>query len=351
MTIRIGMIGAGQIAHGHCSEVASSKGTELAAIADLSKKRREALAESFEIPYTTAKWEDIVADKSIDAVTIALPNSLHAKVSAAALRAGKHVHLDKPFTVSLREANQVAAAAKKSGKVLMVGMNMRYRPDSQGLRNAISKGMLGDIYHARTFWYRRSGAPKFGTWFVNKKLSGGGCLLDIGVHYLDLSLFLIDNWDPISVTGHATGTFGHTGVGEGGWGQSDRKKSIKFDVDDGAHGFIKFRNGATLELGVSWVQHQKEGNSQGVELYGTKAGASLDAGEIYRPKGAKREYETLPIPAAPKSKLRGSRITDWLDAIKGKRSPLCTPEQALVVQKILDAIYKSSTTGREVRFK
>ncbi|MFC1601525.1 Gfo/Idh/MocA family protein [Candidatus Sumerlaeota bacterium] len=351
MTIRVGMIGAGQIACSHCEEIAGYKGAELAAVADLSRKRREALAEEFKIPWATAKWEDVVADKTIDAVTIALPNSLHAPVSAAALKAGKHVHLDKPFTVTLREANQVAATAKKSRKVLMVGMNMRYRPESQGLRNAIARGMLGDIYHARTYWYRRAGAPKFGTWFVNKELAGGGCLLDIGVHYLDLSLYLIDNWDPVSVTGRVTGMFGHKGVGEGGWGQSDRKKSIKFDVEDGAHGFIKFRNGMTLELGVSWAQHQSEGNMQGVELYGAKAGASLDASEIYRPKGAKGEYEIRQIPAAPKSKLRSTRIVDWLDAIKGKREPICSVEQALVVQKILDAIYKSSATGREVRFK
>ena len=350
MTIRVGMIGAGQIAGNHCNDVAGYKGAEVACVADLSKPRREALAEKFGIPCTTAKWEAIIADKSIDAVSIALPNSLHAPVSLAALRAGKHVHLDKPFAINVREAKSVVAAAKKQNKVFMVGMNMRYRADSQGLQHAIEKGKLGDIYHVRTYWYRRSGSPKFGTWFVNKKLAGGGCLLDIGVHYLDVSLFMIDNWEPVSVTGVVSTHFGDKGLGEGGWGHSDVKKSIPFDVEDDAHGFIRFRNGATLELGVSWARHQNEGNACGVEIYGTKASASLDANEIYRPvKPRSKAYETLAIPAVPKSKKRSTRMVDFLDAIKGRHQPLCTPEQAVVVQKILDAIYKSAATGREVR--
>jgi predicted dehydrogenase len=350
MTIRVGMIGAGQIASNHCSDIANYKGAEVVCVADLSKPRREALAEKFGIPCTTAKWENIIADKSIDAVSIALPNSLHAPVSMAALKAGKHVHLDKPFAMNLREAKPVVAAAKKNKKVFMLGMNMRYRADSQGLQHAIGKGTLGDIYHVRTFWYRRAGSPKFGTWFVNKKLSGGGCMLDIGVHYLDVALFMMDNWEPVSVTGKVSTKFGHKGLGEGGWGQSDRKKSIKFDVEDDAHGFIKFKNGATLELGVSWIRHQPTGNDCGVEIYGTKASASLDDNAIYRPVKARgKEYETLEIPSVPKAKKRTTRMADFLDAIKGRREPISVPEQSLVVQSILDAIYKSSETGREVR--
>ncbi len=350
MTIRVGMIGAGQIAHNHCSDVANYRGAEVVTVADLSKPRREALAEKFSVSSTTSKWEDVVADKSIDAVSVALPNSLHAPVCLAALKAGKHVHLDKPFATNLREAKPVVAAAKRKDKVFMVGMNMRYRADSQGLQHAIGKGMLGDIYHVRTHWYRRSGSPKFGTWFVNKELAGGGCLLDIGVHYLDVSLFMIDNWEPVSVTGVVSTRFGNKGLGEGGWGHSDRKTSIKFDVEDDAHGFIKFKNGATLELGVSWARHQGAGNECGVEIYGTKASASLDDNAIHRPVRARsKEYETIEIPSVPKSKKRTTRMDDFLDGIKGRRQPICTPEQALVVQKILDAIYKSSETGREVR--
>lgn len=352
MTIRVGMIGAGAIAPAHCMEVAAHRNAEMVAVADLSKVRREELADQFGISRTVSGWKKIVTDKSIDAVTIALPNHLHAPVSIAALKAGKHVHLEKPFALNLHEAKRVAAAAEKSGKTFMVGMNQRYRAECQGLRNTIARGRLGDIYHARTFWHRRAGAPRFGTWFVSKKLGGGGCMLDIGVHYLDLALYLIDNWDPVSVTGRVTTMFGHKGLGEGGWGRSDRKKSIKFNVDDNACGLIKFRNGATLELGASWVRHQATASDNTVEIYGTRAAANLDANEIYRPKRSpKGEYETIPIPPAPKSKRRPSRIWDWLDGIAGKREPMCMLDQVLVVQKLLDAIYKSSDTGREVRFK
>lgn len=349
------MIGAGGIAKHHCKDIAAYRGAELVSVADISKERREALADEFGIANTTAKWQDLVKDKEVDAITIALPNYLHAPVSIAALKAGKHVHLDKPFAMNLGEAKRVAAAAKKSRKVFMVGMNQRYGADAQALRNAVAKGMLGDIYHARALWCRRSGSPRFGTWFVSKKLSGGGCMLDIGVHALDLVLYIMDNWSPVSVSGRVTTTFGPTAKGAGGWGKSDAKKSIKFNVDDEAHAFIKFRNGATLELGASWIRHQKSGAERDLIVYGTKACAEIRAAEgdkIYRPSRKKQgEYEGIDIPAAPKSKARNSRITDWLDGVAGKRKPLCTVKQALTVQKILDGVYKSSKTGREVRLK
>lgn len=351
MTIKVGMIGAGAIANDHCASIAKYKGAEVAAVADLSADRRNELKQKYGIAREYGKWEELVADRELDAVAIALPNALHAPVSLAALQAGKHVLLDKPFAMNYGEASRIAAAAKRKRKVLMLGMNQRYRPESQALRALAARGDLGEIYHARAYWCRRSGSPKFGTWFVSKTLAGGGCLLDIGVHYLDLALYLMDNWAPVSVTGQVYGKFGHRGIGEGGWGKSDRSASIKFDVEDFAAAFVKFRNGATLELNVSWVVHQEEKNRNNVELHGTEAGAALVPLKLFRPAREKGEYEvvmpqnvTIPHPYE-------NRQANWLDAIAGKDKPLCTVEQALVVQRILDAIYQSSKTGREVRLR
>jgi len=350
MTIRVGMIGAGAIAGDHCHNINNYKGAKMVAVAELSRERREQLKKNFNMEKDYERWQDLVADPDIDAVAIALPNALHAPVSLAALNAGKHVLLDKPFALNYAQAKKVADAAKKNKKVMMVGMNQRFRQDSQTLRAIIARGDLGEIYHVKSYWYRRTGSPKFGTWFVNKKLSGGGCLLDIGVHFLDLGLFLMDNWNPVSVTGRVYSKFGPRGIGEGGWGKSDRDKKLKFDVEDFATGLIKFRNGATLELNVSWILHQEQWDRNNEELYGTKAGAILAPLKLFRASAKQKgEYEVVAPQNVKIPHRYENRQFNWLDAILGKDKPLCTLDQALVVQKILDAIYKSSDTGREVR--
>ncbi|MEI8243493.1 MAG: Gfo/Idh/MocA family oxidoreductase [bacterium] len=350
MSIRVGMIGAGAIANDHCHNINRYKGAEVTAVADLSRERGEDLKKNFPtIGKVYEQWKDLVANPDIDAVAIALPNALHAPVSLAAIRAGKHVLLDKPFALNYREAKEVVAAAKKNRRVLMLGMNQRYREDAQMMRAIVARGELGEIYHAKAFWYRRMGSPKFGTWFVNKKLSGGGCMLDIGVHFLDLALFLVDNWKPASVSGKVYTKFGNRGIGEGGWGKSDRNKKLVFDVDDFATALIKFRNDMTLELNISWVIHQEQKDRNNVQLFGTDAGAELAPLKLFRQSAKPGEYEVV-APQNVKIPHRfENRQFNWLDAIIGKDKPLCTVEQSLVVQKILDGIYASSASGREVR--
>jgi predicted dehydrogenase len=349
MSIKVGMIGAGAIANDHCNNLQKIPGVELVAVADLSAERRENVKTTYRMARACERWQDLVADRDLDALVIALPNAFHAPVALAALKAGKHVLLEKPFAMNAREAGQVVAAARKARKVLMVGMNQRYNPEAQSLRAVIARGELGEIYHARSVWCRRSGSPRFGTWFVNKKLAGGGCMLDIGVHMLDLTLYLMDNWSPTAVTGRVYGKFGHRGIGEGGWGKSDRNARTKFDVDDFGTGHITFRNGATLSIDISWAVHQENGNRMSAEFCGTEAGASLFPFRIFRPAKAKGEYEVVNPQDVKIPHRYVNRQANWIDAILGKDRPLCTLEQALVVQQILDGIYRSSETGREVR--
>lgn len=351
MTIKVGMIGAGGIANDHCQAIGKYDGAEVAAVADISDERRAELKAKHSIPKGYAQWQALVADKELDAVAIALPNALHAPVSIAALKAGKHVLLDKPFALSYAEARKVVDTAKQKKKVLMLGMNQRYRQDAQVVKAIVDRGELGEIYHAKAYWCRRMGSPKFGTWFVSKQLSGGGCMLDIGVHYLDLALHLMGNWEPVSVSGQVYGKFGHRGIGEGGWGKSDRSKKIKFDVEDFATALIKFKNKATLELNVSWVLHQEQGDRNNVELYGTDAGISLAPTKLCRQSKRKGEYEVVTPQDVKIAHRYQSRQANWLDAILGKDKPLCTMEQSLVVQRILDAVYASSESGKEVRLK
>lgn len=348
--VKVGMIGAGAIAINHCDGIQKHPDSEVAVVADLSLKRAREIQKKFGIKKACTKWQDIVSDPDIDAVAIALPNFLHAEVSIAALKAGKHVILDKPFAFNYKEAKKVADVAKKAKKVMMLGMNQRYRPESQAVRTMVGRGDLGEIYHAKATWLRRSGSPKFGTWFCNKKLAGGGCLLDIGVHLLDLSLFLMDNWKPVTVFGNTYTKFGNRGIGEGGWGKSDRKKGkAVFDVDDFATALIRFKNGATLDLNISWAFHQAQDNLLGCTIHGADGGANAYPLEYYRYGKRKGEYEIVKPENIPLLRKGCNRHVDWVDAILKRSKPLCTIEQSLVVQKIIDAIYKSSTTGREVR--
>ena len=351
MTIRVGMIGAGAIADDHCTSVSKYQGAELVAVSDISRERRETVKQKYGMARAYEKWQDLVADSDVDAVMIALPNALHAPVSVAALKAGKHVLLEKPFALSYREAKQVADTAKKMRKVFMLGMNLRFWPEVQSLRTIAQRGDLGEIYHAKAYWYRRTGSPKMGTWFVNKKLAGGGCMLDLGVHFLDLALYITDNWKPTCVSGQVYTKFGNRGIGEGFWGKSDCDPKLQFDVDDFATGLVKFQNGMTLEINVSWVLHQEQENRNNIQLYGTEAGADLIPVKVFRSGKNAGEYEVVKPENVRIPHRYENRQANWLDAIPGKDKPICTVEQALVVQKILDGIYESSASGKEIRIR
>ena len=344
--IRVGVIGAGAIANDHCKGVNGHAQAQVTAVADLSAARAKEIQTAYKIEKSFTRWEDLVADPAIDAVTIALPNALHAPVALAALRAGKHVLLDKPFALNATEAAEVIRASERAGKVLLLGMNQRYVDTSQMLRTIVGRGELGEVFHTRACWQRRAGAPKFGTWFGRKDLAGGGCLLDIGVHALDLALYLIDNFQPVAVSGRVYSKFGPRGIGEGGWGKSDKGEFV-FDVDDSAFALIKFANGSTLELEISWVLHQDQPNKMNVEIFGTEAGASVNPLRVFRFGKNKGEYEVVEPQGVPPAFGKTTRQANWIDVILGKAAPLTPAWQSLVVQKVLDAIYASSASGRE----
>ena len=348
--IRVGVIGAGAIAHNHCQGINSHKEAKVVAVADLSKERAEEIKEAYELEKTYRKWEQLVDDDKIDAVAIALPNSLHAPVALAALKAGKHVILDKPFALNYAEAASVVAAAKKAKRVFTLGMNQRFSHGHQVIKALAERGEFGDIFHAKASWLRRAGSPKFGTWFCRKDLAGGGCMLDIGVHALDLCLYVTDNFEPVSVSGKVNTKFGNRGIGEGGWGKSDRGKMI-FDVDDSAFAFIRFKNDMVIELNVSWILHQEVGDKNGVQVYGTEAGGTTNPARVFRFAKGEGEYEVVEPQGVKIRYPHCNRHVNWIDAILGKDELMTSTEQALVVQKIIDAVYKSSETGREVRIR
>lgn len=348
--LRFGFIGAGAIAHISAKAVGTHEQASIVAVQDVNASRAKDLAGAFEIPKVYGAVEQLLADKNVDAVYIGVPNKFHAPLAEQALNAGKHVLLDKPFAMNLDEARQVAAAAERSGKLLMLGMNQRYREDSQKIRTLVEQGVLGDVYHAKAYWFRRSGIPRMGTWFGNKELAGGGALLDIGVHLLDLALYTMDNFKPVSVSGATYTRFGNRGLGEGGWGKSDRE-DIAFDVDDFASALIKMENGASVTLDVSWACHTDNPALMDVRMFGDEGGASLFPARIFRNDPMREEYDIVEKPRAEIAYPHCDRFHNFINAVL-HGEPLCaTVTQSLAVQQILDGIYESCRTGREVRLE
>lgn len=347
--LRVGVIGAGQIGLHHLRALSECARADVVAVAETHPERRQQAVDRYHIRAVYKNFQDLLADNTVDAVSIALPNYLHAPVALAALRAGKHVHLDKPMAFNAREATAVIAAAKKSRRVLMVGQNMRFSRDAQMLKQLITRGALGDVYHARAWWIRRAGIPRIGSWFTQKKLAGGGALLDIGVHVLDLALHLMDNFQPVAVSGATHARFGPRGLGGGGWGMSEIDPKAVFDVDDFAVALIKLKGGRSLILEAAWAAHLPE-PSYGVQLYGTDGGGAVFPAKIYRRTTDTAAYEII-TPERMKLPYPEERLHHFVDcALKGKK-PMVAPEQSLAVQKILDAIYQSARTGREVRLR
>jgi predicted dehydrogenase len=346
--LKFGIIGAGAISQSGYDGVTMSGEAEVVAIADISEKRRKDFAARNKVPRQFPDAASLTREKDLDAVYIAVPNAFHAPFAIAALEAGKHVILDKPFATSWAEAKTVIDAAVKAKKLFMVGMNQRFTPGAQRVRALADKGFFGDVYRLRAFWRRRAGSPRLGTWFGNRKLAGGGCFLDIGVHMLDLAMWTSNNFEVESVSGAVTTVFGNRGLGQGGWGLSD-PEGLPFDVDDGALAFIRMKNGAIIQVEISWAAHQKDDDAYNVELFGSEAGALVYPGEIYYHDKALNAPANVAELGTPLTYPAANRFVNFVKAIRGEEKPCVSHEESLKVQRVIDAVYESSATRKEVR--
>jgi predicted dehydrogenase len=347
-SFNVAVIGAGAIGLDHIASFQSHKAASVVALAETSEERGRQAAERFRIPEVTTDYRELLARADIDVFSIALPNHLHAAVALAALRAGKHVMLEKPMTTDARSAARLVAEAQKSGLLLMVGQNDRFSTGVQTAKQVITKGALGEVYHGRTFWRRRAGIPRIGSWFTQRKFAGGGCLYDIGVHALDRCLFLMGEFDAAVVSGRTFGKFGPRGLGEGGWGKGEIDPGRPFDVDDFAVALITLRSGRTVSLEASWASHQAEDDLNSTELFGTEAGLRLNPLRLFRPGPTgylSEEIRPRPNLVAP------NRMYHFIECLLGREKPFVKASESLAVQRILDAIYLSSKSGREVRIQ
>ena len=343
--LRYACIGAGGIAEKkHLTEYSKLESVRLTAICDSNIEAAKRLAERFNIQSVYTNYQDMFSNEQLDLVSICTPNFLHAQICIAALRSGINVHCEKPLALNADEVKRIIEEKDKSSKKLMVALNNRFTNEAAHVNRLAEEGFFGDIYHVKCGWKRNSGIPGIGKWFTNKKLSGGGPLIDLGVHFLDLALYFMGFPKPESVYGAAYSNFGKSSSRIRA-GYKSEKNGI-FDVEDTAVGYVRLNNGATIDFDFSWASNIEE-EQKYVELLGTKGGLSFANGKIklFRQFG-NTCYTMVPdiktLPAAQKE------CQHMVECIVNDKQPLSSPEQAYELMQIIDAIYTSASRKKEV---
>lgn len=345
--VRIGVIGCGSIGSYHIEKLVAA-GAKLVAVCDIDPDALQSAAKKFAVPNAMPDYRDLLALDELDAVTVALPNDLHAPVSIAALRAGKHVFCEKPMAMNVGECKQMIAAAAKARRVLQIGLVCRFHAEPQLVCQLRDEGKLGNIYHAQAISTRRRGVPGRGGWFTTKARSGGGPLIDIGVHILDLTTWMMGQPRPVAVSAQTFRKFiqrddyACTGM----WGKPVAGGPT--DVEDYATAMIRFANGATCHLECSWAANIGEDVTH-CQVLGDKAGVSLDLGS----KGLSLHGQdgSLLTDTKPLYRKREGFVEEFKAFIAscqtGKRAAI-PGEHGQYVQALLDGIYRSAKARREV---
>lgn len=355
--LKIGIVGCGGIATGkHLPAIKKNGNFEIVAFCDIIKERAEEIKKEYGVPdakiYTD--YKELVKQEEIEAVYVLTPNKSHSFISVAAMKAGKHVMCEKPMAKTYEDAKLMLETAKETGKILTIGYQNRYRADSTYLKRACENGDLGEVYYAKAHAIRRRAVPTWGV-FLNEEEQGGGPLIDIGTHALDLTLWMMDNYEPESVMGsvyHKLGDQKETGNAFGEWDQE------QFKVEDSAFGFIKMKNGATIHLESSWALNSLDVDEAKTSLCGTKAGADMKDGlRINRVQYNKQCVEKPELGAGGVAFFDGEAEKEpdveqrvFYNAVVNGEELVVKPEQAIVVTRILEAIYESAKTGKAVYF-
>ena len=347
--IKVGVIGVGSISEVHIQGYIKNPDVELYAFCDINEKRLNEMAEKFDVKNKFTNLDDMLKLEEIDAVSVCTWNSAHAPCAIAALNAGKHVLCEKPMAISAKEAVEMKEAADKNGKLLMIGFVRRFGNDCQLLQEFINDDFFGDFYYAKAAYLRRKGNP--GGWFGDKSRSGGGPLIDLGVHVIDLVRFLMGKPRPVSVYG---ATFQKlydrkdTKDKQGYYASSKTDNDI-CDVEDLATALIRFDNGAVLSVEASFSLNLKEDSGK-IELFGDKGGAKLDPElELYtNVNGYMADINLKTSAALSFDGLFENEINHFVSCVKDGEKCISPAEDGIEMMKILDAIYESARTGHEV---
>ncbi len=342
--VNLGVIGAGWPGQMHAEAMRGLPNAHLYGCADVNPERRVAFEQSYAPKKSFSDYRALLREPQIDAVMICLPNFLHFPAALAALEAGKHVFCEKPPTLNGAEMKVLREEATKRGLVYFFGRQFRFTPGMRKAKELILEGRLGRIYHGKAIWVRSRGIPAgVGGWFTEKQRSGGGALIDIGVHALDSVWYLMGNPQPVSVSAQVFRNFEHF------------VQTPIFDVEDAAYAFIRFANGAVVNLETSWAGNLTDdiptGTYFGREMnnsviYGTKATLQLKPLTLFEDQNG--QLATVPLEPLEDENSFALQLANFLAAIKGQASAINNADQAVALMEMLDAIYASGATGREI---
>jgi predicted dehydrogenase len=344
--LRIGQIGCGGNGTGHLEAGKVSGVVQPVAVCDIIAERAESRKAIYGAEAAYTDYRELLKRDDVEAVVISVPNYIHHEIAIAALNAGKHVLCEKPMTIKKDWAEAMVKVANASDRVFQVGMTSRFRQEAQWLRKYIDAGNLGQVYFGRARYVRRSGIPGWGSWFTRKEQSGGGPLIDIGVHALDLTWYLMGCPKPVSVSGACFSALGHRKMGVGSWGRTDWNGY--FDVEDFATALVRFENGAVISLEASWAAFTNENNS--IDILGAEQGAQLDADKVIL-LTQEDDHNMDTVVAMPKRRNVNNfvrQIESFAQAVKAGGPIMTTADQGLQMVTMLLGIYESARTQKEV---
>ncbi|MBI3941444.1 MAG: Gfo/Idh/MocA family oxidoreductase [Chloroflexi bacterium] len=356
--LRLGVFGAGAVAQrAHLPVAQAHPDIDIVALCDKNLSRAETVAQEFQIPQVFSNWEEMLREIPLDIAVVCTPNVFHAPISIAALEAGANVLCEKPMAIQAQDAERMAETARRSERILTIGHHLRFEPAIQAVKTLIGQGKLGKLYYIQARYLRRSGIPGFGSWFTRRELAGAGALFDIGVHALDLALYLLDFPQPITVSGVCYAELGSHGRGLGGWGADINKALQDFDVDELSAGLVRLAGGAAIQLEASWAGYNP--SSEFIGIYGTEMGA-----EIVRESGAfklrlHQDLNDMPAvtePVLPQLLAPVPQKSYWWEwdqlvrAIRGQAKPMVLPEESVITTRILEGLIHSANSQAEVRF-
>ena len=349
--LRVGVVGLGWAGEQHLDGYRQLPQVEIRGLAGLEEERLQELGDRYEIPHRFSDFRDLVALDELDAVSVCTPNHLHEPITVAALENGKHVLCEKPLARDAGEAERMVRAAVEADKVLHVAFNHRQRGDVQLLRRFLDGEQLGRIYHVKATWMRRSGIPGLGSWFTSREMAGGGPLIDLGVHVLDLALFLLDEPEVRSVSAATYAELGPRGRGFSG----TKKMTVgsAYEVEDLATAFLRLGDGGTVNLEASWAVYGGSNDDFGVTLFGTQGGAEIRV-RNYNWQDTLRIYtDAAGVPAVlspevPKGEGHRAVVRNFVAAAQAEQVDHTPALAGLRRVRIIDACYRSAVEGREL---
>ena len=358
-TVKVGIIGCGGIGQNkHMPSLSKIENVQIVAFCDLIEERAQMCKEKFGTPdaFVCTDYKELLAIEDIEVVHVLTPNREHAQITVDALYAGKHVMCEKPMAKTAEGARQMVAAAKATGKKLAIGYQHRMKAEARYAKEYIESGAVGEIYYANCLATRRRGTPNWGV-FLDAEAQGGGPIIDIATHSLDLTLYLMNNYEPEMVVGKTHKALEHPEAGNI-WGDNGVSTT---PLEEAACAFIRMKNGATIMLETSWALNTDEPIQEGsCVLCGSKAGISLKNNElrINKVEMGRQVVTSVDCSAGGVAFYDGASVSPadaearaWIDAIVNDTEQIVKPEQACVVSEILEAIYVSSETGKPVYFE